>query len=1095
MEDQASSLQLDLIDNGLSHNGNNLEGMEISESFQSQKVVDHSNDVDGSNGINLLDTASSTTSETVNDQTSADVKKVQNASNGVEEKIASESTENHQDDDLIRELEQFEGSKKDDEVKTSVAEATEENGSNLQDTTDLLKDLESDSPCPGPSDIEMEKIDSAIGDELMEVDEAKKADDVHVDSTTESSNKRKPSPDSFVESSPKRANVEVKSETISAPDVLNNDTQKSTSEIDSDTESKLLQENSDGEASNSDVVEASITSTSTATKTPNEVTTDAKPADNITTPNEDPVVSSSGNLETTPTNVDATKDDKQTDVLKDDDANVNESIEPKGDDEVSSNKNDTTEVMEQDLDETVEAECKIEKDEKVTSNETESPAEIQDKSEEVDSKTNEIAVSEAEPVESSEGKPTSMEIDAEPEPQTEEAKEATEKFNGLPITTAESNVDSKNSSGIAADIAEETDSGKVEAAEPVQAEKIFEIRLFYENKDFKSMSIESSEEKKTTEETVGETSSEPIKHTATNVVELCDFMLQHFGELKKSLNVGEDSSPKVASNRGKGSAKKSATTPSSVTQVTPKSGKRNSTSKTDEAESKAKKAKSSEKPNDDEEEVKGDCCLARWTDRKYYAGRVTEEKPGNKFSVRFEDGATKVLAAEVIVFGTGNELPLLDHSVHVLVSDDTYEPGIVTKIETDGDVVKYTVVAESKTVTCSASDIYLMDDQAKAIHNSIKSKEVQAKTPETPSAKRTGRLPAKLEETITTAGGGRSSRGKKGQSVTSPEPGFSGDIDAKKSGRRSKRSVAPQTRISESSDFSESHGDLSSSGFDSALEAISGVQPELQNTQEIVIEEYLGGDSTQNLSVVLGPMPKKRTLFKGCHFLLTCTIPMKKARLSKAKDFRFCTTPFLKEHLCSQIEQGGGVVYSMFENIPKETYGKCILIAQFPCTTARYIQCLAANIMPVSHEWIIDCCTKNQLLSCDDYILPSGWSMVDELFIKWKVSRSKTSRKSSKPLRSKKIMIDSSQGDFGIFWKRVCTLNGAKVIQLERVKRTSSSTVIIDEEFDEEIKWMAEKYKMPLVSSVWIVQSLIVGYPFDSDASPKLKLPFDDEDF
>lgn len=330
--------------------------------------------------------------------------------------------------------------------------------------------------------------------------------------------------------------------------------------------------------------------------------------------------------------------------------------------------------------------------------------------------------------------------------------------------------------------------------EPIPVERIFEIRVFYEANELKSMTVERLEKKSAQESASVDVSSEPTKHTANGVVELCNYMIDHFSAMKKSLNVDDNSSPKVTLHRGKGSAKKSATQTASPSQVTPKSGKRSSTSKRsldkaeiDESESKSKQAKNStsEKSTSDEVEVTGDCCLARWTDRKYYAGRVIDEKPGNKFSVLFEDGAMKTLAAEVIVFGTGNVLPLMDHSVHVLVADDTYEPGLVTKIETEDDDVKYTVAAESKIVTCSASDIYLMDDQAKAIHNSIKSKEVLMKTPETPSSKRTGRLPAKLEETMTTMSGGRSSRGKKGQPIVSPEPGFSGDIDTKKSGRRS----------------------------------------------------------------------------------------------------------------------------------------------------------------------------------------------------------------------------------------------------------------------------------------------------------------------
>ncbi len=383
-----------IADNGLSHNGNNTVAMEISDTLQSQKIIEHSMDVDGSNGIkNLLDSASSTTT----DPASNDVmKKVQSTSNGVEQTIAIESIDNHQDDDLIRELEQFEGSKKDDDV-TLPKSSTEENGSKLQDTSDLLKDLESDSPCPTEAEIEAVPIGGTV--ESMDVDQIKKTDDGQVDSTTtQSSNKRKCSLDSFVESVPKRANIDATTEKSNAPDVLNTDTQKSTSEIDSDTESKLLQENSDGEASMSDVVEA-ITSTSTVTTTSNDV----KLVGETVASNEDVVVSSSGNVETVQSNAESTKNVPKAAVSKSDDT-VN--VTSKTSDVVSSNKlNNTTEVMEQDFNETIEADRINGKDTEVTSNN--SPVKSQVELPALGKTSETVASSQAEPVDSSESKPSS----------------------------------------------------------------------------------------------------------------------------------------------------------------------------------------------------------------------------------------------------------------------------------------------------------------------------------------------------------------------------------------------------------------------------------------------------------------------------------------------------------------------------------------------------------------------------------------------------------------------------------------------------------------------------------------------------------------
>lgn len=108
--------------------------------------------------------------------------------------------------------------------------------------------------------------------------------------------------------------------------------------------------------------------------------------------------------------------------------------------------------------------------------------------------------------------------------------------------------------------------------------------------------------------------------------------------------------------------------------------------------------------------------LARWVDKKFYAGRVIDQKPNNKYVVLFEDGAKKTLPEEHILFGKENILPLINESVHALVSGETYEPGLVQSVETKDDGhAYYTVQCESTTVTVTSSEIYLEEDQARVI--------------------------------------------------------------------------------------------------------------------------------------------------------------------------------------------------------------------------------------------------------------------------------------------------------------------------------------------------------------------------------------------
>lgn len=110
----------------------------------------------------------------------------------------------------------------------------------------------------------------------------------------------------------------------------------------------------------------------------------------------------------------------------------------------------------------------------------------------------------------------------------------------------------------------------------------------------------------------------------------------------------------------------------------------------------------------------GNFVMARWADKRYYAGRVSAEKPGKKFAVRFEDGATRTLTKEHLIFG-GKIVAesLMDHECNVLVEANVYETGLVVAIDADAGI--YSVLTDSSTVKVPASDLYLDEEQAKAV--------------------------------------------------------------------------------------------------------------------------------------------------------------------------------------------------------------------------------------------------------------------------------------------------------------------------------------------------------------------------------------------
>lgn len=653
------------------------------------------------------------------------------------------------------------------------------------------------------------------------------------------------------------------------------------------------------------------------------------------------------------------------------------------------------------------------------------------------------------------------------------------------------------------------------------------------------------------------------KQTIKGISTLCNFMIEHFSKIKSNLNQShdnlEDSLPYTPKGRGKdskkslikehdefsyeeksqsskGNKRKADTSNDSIStgddEKTPKLKLSKKLAKTSNLNT-SKQGHFLVPPSEVLDDTKiGLNVLARWIDKKYYAGKVVESKPGMKYVIKFEDGAHKTLPQDLIVFGRDeNILPLLGHQVHASVENDEYEVGYVQESEIENGIIYYKISIDTKIIRVTSSDIYLTDDQAKSIQdvfkNTIDFNVSDDKLNLTDGSNSKMGLAIKVrphrnvvqkpEVIAATTATGRGSRGKKGdKTINETEAGFSGGITPNKRGRKPKR---PQPQ-SESSDVSDSlELDSAPNSPDSALEAINGVQPELQKTPKesqinkmCIMAEYLGTDKpdkNKNLEDLLGPIPNNKSLFRNKHFILTCTIAMKSPRPSSTKKSetpddmknkyrKFTSLPFIKEHLRKQIEEGGGKVYNHFEDIPKNKYKQCKLISPSPCVTAKYVQCLAAEIPAISHEWIIESCRNNSLVDTKLYALPSGWSLIEERYIKWAVGRNIDQRSTSNPLSNQIVLMASQNKDFSDFWTRVCKLAGSTI----RVVKTAADItqgqtgyMLTDEEFPQDIKSKAEHFGIPIVSTVWVVQSLILGKVCRPDADEKLTQIYQDDDY
>lgn len=267
-----------------------------------------------------------------------------------------------------------------------------------------------------------------------------------------------------------------------------------------------------------------------------------------------------------------------------------------------------------------------------------------------------------------------------------------------------------------------------------------------------------------------------------------------------------------------------------------------------------------------------------------------------------------------------------------------------------------------------------------------------------------------------------------------------------------------------------------------------------------------GIENGSNNEQVLGPILSS-SIFKNKHFLLTCPVLLNRVRsnhfinnnhsngVDKAAESRlhnFSSAPFVIEHLTKQLKSSGGVVYSHFEDIPKTKYKGCILIAPEPCVTARYVQSLAVNISAVSHEFVIECCRQNRLLDLAPYLLPSGWSILDEKYVR--AGRFFDSR-NSYPLMNRTVLISSENEDFIKFWTRVCKFAGAKIRPIKSVMEISASKrsfLLTDSELSQINIEKAKAVNIPIVSTVWVVQCLILGKLCAPDAHENLtRINFD----
>lgn len=123
--------------------------------------------------------------------------------------------------------------------------------------------------------------------------------------------------------------------------------------------------------------------------------------------------------------------------------------------------------------------------------------------------------------------------------------------------------------------------------------------------------------------------------------------------------------------------------------------------------------------------------------------------------------------------------------------------------------------------------------------------------------------------------------------------------------------------------------------------------------------------------------------------------------------------------------------------------------------------------------------------------------MIDNTYRLWSTGGDKQNkRKSNSPFNKITIIITSQQTDFAEFWTRVCRSAGAKIRTIKSktdFTATLQGYILMDDEFPEEFRSMAERFNIPIVSTVWIVQSLIIGQVCDPGRHDCMTQLYEDE--
>ncbi|PNF40572.1 hypothetical protein B7P43_G06756 [Cryptotermes secundus] len=109
--------------------------------------------------------------------------------------------------------------------------------------------------------------------------------------------------------------------------------------------------------------------------------------------------------------------------------------------------------------------------------------------------------------------------------------------------------------------------------------------------------------------------------------------------------------------------------------------------------------------------------FARWTDKKYYSGRLKEKSKDGRWVVLFDDGKVKSLVEDFIIVVDRLSKGQL---VYALVEDEDYMSGVIVTVQKKPTDIMYSVeLDDGNFVAVPRSSLFMTEDQAKILRESV----------------------------------------------------------------------------------------------------------------------------------------------------------------------------------------------------------------------------------------------------------------------------------------------------------------------------------------------------------------------------------------